>query len=98
MPTYCFECTVCGFTREEYRKLSDFTEEGDFQCQDCQMETPHQLVVRPPAVHDWGQGRHFEDLAPKGMTFYDKASYERHLKSKGLIEWSPKRGMPGQVI
>ena len=98
MPTYTFECSLCGTIREEYRKLSDFADEGDFECPNCNSWTPHRLVVLAPAVHDWGQGRHFEDLAPKGMTFYDKASYEKHLKAKGLVEWSPKKGMPGQVI
>ena len=98
MPTYSFECTVCGEIQERYRKLSDYSEDPDLVCQDCHTETPHRLVVLPPAVHDWGQGRFFEHLSPTGMTFYDKASYNRHLKKNGLVEWSPKKGMPGQVV
>jgi putative FmdB family regulatory protein len=98
MPTYSYECTVCGQIQEQYRKLSEFTEEQDLVCHSCLDETPHRLVVLPPAVHDWGQGRFFEHLGPVGRTFYDKKSYERHLKANGLVEWSPKKGMPGQVV
>ncbi len=98
MPRYSFYCTVCGTECEVFRPLREFAEELDLNCSDCEMATPHRLGIAAPAVHDWGQGRYFEHLGPRGMTFYDKASYDRHLKANGLVEWSPKKGMPGRVV
>lgn len=98
MPRYDYECYHCGSVQEETYPLAEFQERRLLDCPDCKRATPHNLVVRAVAVEDWGQGRWFEHLGPKGMTFYDKASYKRHLKANGLVEWSPKRGMPGQVV
>lgn len=98
MPLYDFQCRECGEIREFMVPLAAFAEERISPCPNCGTTTLHELVVRPPAVDDWGQGRWFEHLGPKGMTFYDRRSYKEHLRSKGLVEWSPKTGMPGSGV
>ena len=48
-----------------------------------------ELVLKPPAVHDWSGGKKFPNLSPHGdgsMTFHDKGAYNRHLREKGVLE------------
>jgi len=100
MPRYDFVCPECEHVIERRLSLRDFVENFPSE---CPTHGPRQfeLVVRPPAVEDWGncsEGRFFEHLAPQGMRFRDRRSYQEHLKRNGLQEWAPRRGMPGQVV
>lgn len=94
MPLYDWQCNQCGKRIEEFRSLTDFCEKIMTRCDDCNEITEFSLIITVPAFEDWGSGRHFEDLAPKGMTFYSKSEYKKYLKAKGLREWEPKPGMP----
>ena len=101
MPLYDYRCATCGTVREASFRLADFAETHDIHCRLCERTAPHELVIVPPAVEDWGnggQGRWFEHLGPRGRTFRDKASYKAFLKAEGLQEWAPRRGMPGQEV
>ena len=101
MPLYDFCCTSCSRTHEVTMRLSDFKERAVLFCPDCRRDTAQELLIRPPHVEDWGNcgdGRFFEHLGPTGVRFRDKRSYTEHLKRNGLVEWSPKTGMPGSGI
>ena len=101
MPVYVFGCPRCEYREEVWLRLSDYTERVYRTCP-VHGTSLFDQVVTVPAVQDWGggdgEGRFFENLAPKGMRFRDRASYKRHLRDKGLQEWAPKRGMPGQEV
>ncbi len=102
MPLYDFACRKCGHTCSDVRlALSEFQETLVLECPEHR-KTVFDLVIRPPAVEDWGNcgdGRLFENLAPKGLRFRDKRSYKEHLRKEGLVEWSPRhRGMPGGEV
>lgn len=94
MPLYDFGCPECDYVLEDQLRRMD---ECDSMIAACPVhgEGLFLQVLRPPAVESWADGRHFEHLAPAGITFYDKGSYKRHLRDRGLQEWSPRRGMPG---
>ena len=98
MPLYDFQCEKCGTVKEIRIPLDQFRDNGWLECEKCKDTVWHNLLVRPPAIDDWGQGKFFEHLGPKGKTFYDKKSYKEHLKQNGLVEWSPKTGMPGSGV
>ena len=99
MPLYDYQCKACkAIHRDVFYSLADFSEDKRLYCDTCRADTTHELVVRPPAIEDWGYGRYFENLSPLGETFYDKRSYKEYLKKEGLVEWSPKTGMPGSGV
>ena len=95
---YDFGCKMCEHIQELILPLSEYKEDLTLFCSDCKFMTKHTLIVRAPAVENWscgGSGRYFENLSPKGETFYSKGAYRKYLKERGIVEWSPKRGMPG---
>lgn len=98
MPNYDFKCCVCETVKEVFIPLALFREHVRDFCCTCNTTRIHDLVLTAPAIDDWGQGRYFEHLSARGMTFYDKKSYREHLRKNGLVEWSPKTGMPGSGV
>lgn len=99
MPLYDFTCTKCGHTLEDVMlRIAELRDKITLACPRCDGETEHEQIITIPAVEDWGNGgsgRTFEHLGPQGLTFFDKASYKRHLREHGLREWEPRCGMPG---
>ena len=98
MPNYDFQCRNCDSMEEKFLRLRDLRDTIEGYCLTCDRKTLMDLVVSAPATEDWGndgQGRWFEHLGPHGKSFKSKKEYRNYLKSNGLQEWSPKRGMPG---
>jgi DNA-directed RNA polymerase subunit RPC12/RpoP len=96
MPLYNYRCSACGRLDED-KYVPSNEAEWVTDCPYCHASA-YEMELRPPAVEDWGNGgagRFFEHLAPEGMTFHSKSEYKRHLKQAGLMEFSPKTGMPG---
>lgn len=96
MPLYNYKCSSCGHKENDFFLIAakaDWT----VTCPLCGV-LAFEMQLSAPAIEDWGQGRHFEMLSPKGETFYDRKSYRDYLKSKGLREWEPKIGTPGCEI
>lgn len=94
MPTYDYQCRNCGKVIEEIMPMSQRKDTMNTYCDECDAVTECDQIITAPAFEDWGQGRHFEDLAPKGITFHSKGAYKKYLKTHGLREWTPKPGMP----
>ena len=97
MPRYDFACDKCGNEQEIVLPLASYRDTIRLNCTACGPQG-HTLVVHKVATEDWshgGSGRHFEELSPKGETFHSKGEYKKYLKERGIVEWSPKRGMPG---
>lgn len=97
MPMYDYCCPCCDFEiRDQLRTVRE-SESMEAECPRHGRQN-FVLIVRAPMVEEWAAGRYFENLSPRGETFYDRRSYRDYLKRHGLAEWSPRRGMPGQEV
>jgi len=97
MPNYDYQCGICANIREVFLPLKEYADRIAVICYICNATTSHDIVLTKPAFQDWdnaGEGRFFEHLAPRGMTFHGKQEYRDYLKRNGLREWEPKPGMP----
>lgn len=89
MPLYDFQCVKCETVKKDcWMKIKDWDETAYYECSKCKRLVLHRLVLVPPAVDDWGQGKYFEHLSPRGETFYSRKSFKKYLRDHGLREMS----------
>ena len=85
MPIYSFQCSKCGFVREELRKMGDFTAPKCVYCKDEVLER----VYEPVATIFKGTGWHGGSQAKlkKRSLEQGKKFFNRH---PDLQDWSAK--------